>query len=204
MRKTHATFDEVRSLYETGRASFGAQVGCGELYVLRHHPHVYAVWRRLNPGWRIELAHHPKWGEGYELFFEIESCGEVGRSYWNRHDRDGYNAGHPASVWNGVWRETRHRFVEDLMWLVGGHAGSEDTEAMRAAARAGLRVYRRVTPPADIPLGSRYERASGEIVEVVGARDDELIVRPLGRPKACHQRLSVQAVRAGRVSPVPA
>lgn len=190
------THEEARAIVAAAREKWGEEPNAARLELLLH-PHVYRVWRKLNPNWHVARVTHPKWGPGYEVYATgpvRQANGKPFRSYWNRARDDHRWAHSPSTAWEGVYRNTVHTFLDDLMQSVHGYDAT-DTEPMGGAYRAGLKVVRSTAMPEGVAVGDRFERASGEVVRVIGAEDDELLLEGGGR-------LGINAVRAGRVRKV--
>lgn len=175
-------------------------------------PHVYKVWQKLNTkdagsGYRffprVRRVTNAKYGDGYVFEWVHQEPGQETVIPWNAV-RDDYFSHQPGTAWNGVGRETIHRFVDDLYMIARGYVSDEivDSEFMQRAARAGLRVLVRRDLPPGFEVGDRLERPSGEQVTVIGGRQDlddpthYLLVKD---ERGQVSELSSEAVTSGRV-----
>lgn len=134
------TRGEIQEILHGAAETWGDAPNVGRMAVLLH-PHVYTVWRRLNPQWHIARSTHPIWGQGYTLVIAYgrRQTGEEFRGYWNPPCAE-YFAHHPTNAWAGVRRHTDHQFVEDLVseargWRVG-------SASLARAEEHGLKVIR--------------------------------------------------------------
>lgn len=206
------SLDEVRQSMQRGRALFSNddQAGQAERMEVLLQPHVYKVWQQMNAkgshGYvmypQVRRVQNDKHGYGYVLeHVHRYPNGEQTVMPWNGV-KDEYYSHHPGTAWNGVGRETRHLFIEDLLHLVRGHAAVH-MESMDGAMRAGLKVIESREMPDGVKKGDRFLRPSGKIVTITSAEkrydDPAVYLLVTGEDGKPDEPITFDAVKYGRV-----
>lgn len=206
------SLDEVRQAMQRGRSLFSNadQAGQAERMEVLLQPHIYKIWQQLNAkgshGYvmypQVRRVQNDKHGYGYVLeHVHRYPNGEQTVMPWNGV-KDEYYSHHPGTAWNGVGRETRHLFIEDLLHLVRGH-DAVHMESMDAAMRAGLKVIESREMPDGVKKGDRFLRPSGKIVTITGAEkrydDPAVYLLVAGEDGKPDEPITFDAVKYGRV-----
>lgn len=125
----------------------------GAILEILRVPAIAKRWRELNPryrglelvrhaglpmvgGWRELAGDNPDWASfaGYTLIYDRFDNGRV--YGWNSVRSD-YYAHSASTAWNGVRRETIHRFAESLWMIALGH---DHPDHRTTLTRAGIEL----------------------------------------------------------------
>lgn len=158
------------------------------------HPHVHAVWQKYQQA--LHPGHTP-----YSLTYKdrkwvlAQDHKDPKMAALSRRE---FPHEEPHHAWHAVWRTAPGTGVAvDLHnAALAGRKNYED-DLFTYAHRHGLHYVESTDMPEGIKVGQQYERPSGEIVEVDGAEDGQLLGHVVGTKKKTG--LSVEAIRSGRV-----
>ncbi|GEM_PF-1537335 len=181
MSVQRATKEELESLIAAasrGEGSDVGQFGARRLAILSH-PHIHRVWQAYQKELRPNQHPYRLAREGGKWILE----GEWDNPEMRRASRREFE--NASDAWHATWRTAAGTTLADHL-SNALHVGAEkyEDELFKYGHRFGLRFVESEAMPEGLSAGQVYERASGERVEIVGAENGKVLVRPAGKKRA--------------------